>query len=173
MVIEHRYAARLRWSGSTAVGYDHYPRAHEVVVEGDLLPMSSDPHFGGDPASRNPEQLLVMAASSCQLLSFLAVAARARLDVLAYDDDALGRMTEGDGPAWVESIELRPRIVLAPGSRTDRLQRLVEIAHRECFIARSLRSGMKIEATIVVEGQDVAVVQIADPAVPRAEPQRG
>ncbi|NYJ76088.1 OsmC family protein [Allobranchiibius huperziae] len=173
MVIEHRYAARLRWSGSTGVGYDRYPREHEVVVAGESLRMSSDPHFGGDPASRNPEQLLVMAASSCQLLSFLAVAARARLDVLAYDDDAAGLMTQGDGPAWVELIQLRPRIELAAGSRTDQLQRLVEIAHRECFIARSLRSGMKIEATIVVEGQDVAVVRVADAAAPRVEPQRG
>ncbi|WP_243762752.1 OsmC family protein [Allobranchiibius sp. CTAmp26] len=173
MVTEHRYAARLSWAGSTGIGYDHYPREHQVVVAGDPLRMSSDPHFGGDPESRNPEQLLVMAASSCQLLSFLAVAARARLDVVAYDDDAVGLMTEGDGPAWVESIELRPRIELAPGSRTDRMQRLVEIAHRECFIARSLRSGMKIEATVVVEGQDVVVVQVADAAAPRVEPQRG
>ncbi|MEO8850432.1 MAG: OsmC family protein [Allobranchiibius sp.] len=164
MVKEHRYSTRLDWWGSTGVGYDHYSRTHSVKVAGQAHPMSSDPHFGGDPCLRNPEQLLVMAASSCQLLSFLAVAARARLDVVGYTDNAVGVMTEGDGPMWVERIALRPRIELAPGSRNGNLERLLRIAHEECFIARSIRSGMTIEATIVVEGQDNTTVHLADPA---------
>lgn len=164
MVLQHRYAAELTWSGSTGVGYDDYPRAHTAVVGGERYAMSSDPSFGGDPDLRNPEQLLVLAASSCQLLSFLAVAARARLDVIAYDDAAIGVMTQGEGPAWVQRIELRPRIELLPGSRLDRLQRLVELAHHECFIARSLRSGMTIDATVVVSGRQVAEIHVADPA---------
>lgn len=104
---QHRYPTRLSWAGSTGVGYEHYSRTHRVEVAGERHRMSSDPHFGGDPALRNPEQLLVMAASSCQLLSFLAVAARARLDVVGYTDDAVGVMTQGAGPAWVELIALR------------------------------------------------------------------
>lgn len=126
--------------------------------------MSSDPHFGGDSALRNPEQLLAMAASSCQLLSFLAVAARARLDVVGYQDRAVAAMTEGDGPTWVELIELRPPIELAPGSRVDRIERLVQLAHQECFIARSLRSGMRIEASVVVPGGETLIVRVAEPA---------
>jgi len=60
-------------------------------------------------------QLEVLAAASCQLLSFLAVAARARLDVVAYEDDAEGVMPEGDHPVRLTRIVLRPRIVLAAG----------------------------------------------------------
>lgn len=161
--MRHSYPTQLTWTGSTGLGYDYYSRAHTVEVVGEVHPMSSDPHFGGDPTLRNPEQLLVMAASSCQLLSFLAVAARARLDVLGYVDDAVGVMTEGDGPMWVESIVLRPRIEVAPGSRTGQLERLLRIAHEECFIARSLRSGMTIDATVVVEGQDTITVSLVDP----------
>lgn len=161
--VQHTYPTQLTWWGSTGLGYDHYSRAHTVEVAGENHPMSSDPHFGGDPTLRNPEQLLVMAASSCQLLSFLAVAARARLDVLGYVDDAVGVMTQGDGPMWVESIVLRPRIELAPGSRTGQIERLLRIAHEECFIARSIRSGMTIEATVVVEDQEPITVYLADP----------
>ena len=43
----------------------------------------------GDPAVLNPEQLLLMAASSCQMLWFLHLAAKARIDVVAYDDEAV------------------------------------------------------------------------------------
>ena len=82
----HTYRTELAWVGSTGVGYDAYDRAHRVdaAPAEAALDLSSDPAFRGDPARLNPEQLLVAAASSCQLLSFLAVAARARLDVVGY-----------------------------------------------------------------------------------------
>lgn len=165
-VIEHRYDVHLQWTGSTGLGYDGYAREHVATVAGTSYSMSSDSHFGGDPALRNPEQLLAMAASSCQLLSFLAVAARARLDVVGYHDRAVAVMTEGNGKMWVELIELRPQIELAPGSRIDRIERLVQLAHQECFIARSLRSGMRIEASVVVPGSELLTVRIDEPADP-------
>ncbi len=96
----HRYATTVAWEGSTGVGYDHYERRHaaRVAPVATALDLSGDPAFLGDGAFLNPEQLLVLAASSCQLLSFLAVAARARLDIVAYADDAIGEMPEDDSP---------------------------------------------------------------------------
>ncbi|NNG38572.1 OsmC family peroxiredoxin [Flexivirga sp. ID2601S] len=163
MAENHSYPVRLSWSGSTGVGYDEYGRAHEVAP-GDLppFPMSSDPHFRGDPSLVNPEQLLVMSASSCQLLSFLAVAARSRLDVLDYVDNAEGLMPESSDPMWVTEIRLRPTVTLAPGSRLDRLERLVTLAHQQCFIANSLRSRITVDARFVIDGAEVARVQLTD-----------
>ncbi len=51
------------------------------------LAVSADPAFHGDDRLWNPEQLVVLATASCQLLSFLAVAARARLDVVRYEPE--------------------------------------------------------------------------------------
>ncbi|WP_265442431.1 OsmC family protein [Flexivirga meconopsidis] len=163
MAETHSYPVRLTWSGSTGVGYDEYGRAHEVAP-GDLpaLPMSADPHFRGDSSLVNPEQLLVMSASSCQLLSFLAVASRSRLDVLDYVDDAEGLMPESSDPMWVSEIRLRPTVTLAPGSRLDRLERLVTLAHQQCFIANSLRSRITVDARFVIDGAEVARVQCAE-----------
>ncbi|TWP36076.1 OsmC family protein [Leekyejoonella antrihumi] len=152
---DHRYAARLTWSGSTGGGYDSFPREHHISAAGKpQVTMSADPHFRGDAALVNPEELLVMAASSCQLLSFLAVAARARLDVTSYTDEASGVMPEGGPVMSVTAIHLQPTIVLAEGSRTDRLQHLLELAHQECFIANSLLSRLIVDAKIFV-GQDL------------------
>jgi organic hydroperoxide reductase OsmC/OhrA len=102
----------VQWSGSTGVGYDHYDRGHHAraLPAADGIDLSSDPAFRGDPARTNPEQLLVLAASSCQLLSFLAVAARARLDVVAYTDAAEAVMPEDDPPVRITGITLRPHI---------------------------------------------------------------
>lgn len=154
VAVTHRYSARCTWSGSTADGYDAYERRHSASAAPALtrLELSSDPAFGGDPERLNPEQLLVMAASSCQMLSFLAVAARARLDVREYQDDAEGVMPEDDRPMRVTRIVLRPRIVLAPGPSEERVRHLVGVAHEHCFIASSLLSDIVVEPRIEFAG---------------------
>jgi organic hydroperoxide reductase OsmC/OhrA len=147
----HRYATTCTWTGSTGEGYAAFSRAHEVAAPpaDGALALTADPAFGGDPRRLNPEQLLVAAASSCQLLAFLAVAARARIDVVGYRDDASGEMPETAGPApmWVERIVLRPTVTVRGDAPEDRLRRLVDLAHRECFVASSLRSEIVVEPT--------------------------
>jgi organic hydroperoxide reductase OsmC/OhrA len=155
----HRYVAGCRWSGSTAVGYDRYDRGHEGFVrtaEGSELAvapgllLSGDPAFGGSADRLNPEQLLVLAASSCQLLSFLAVAARARLDVVDYEDVAEGEMPVTPEPTGLTRIVLRPRVTLVGGVPSpDRFSHLVQVAHRECFIANSLSTPVVVRAELV------------------------
>ena len=89
-----------------------------------------------------------MAAASCQMLSFLAIAARKRIDVVDYRDDAEGFMPEDNPPMRITRIRLRPRIVIAGQQDRDAVQKMVELAHRHCFIASSLKSEIEIEADI-------------------------
>jgi organic hydroperoxide reductase OsmC/OhrA len=144
----HRYTVSSSWTGSTAVGYADYSRAHTTRVPPATatIETSADPAFLGDPALLNPEQLLLAAATSCQLLSFLAVAARARVDVVGYHDDAEAEMPEAEKPVRVTRITLRPRITVRGDVTDARLQHLVEVAHRECYIANSVSSEIVIEA---------------------------
>jgi organic hydroperoxide reductase OsmC/OhrA len=102
----------------------------------------------GDPGILNPEQLLLMAASSCQMLWFLHVAAKARVDVVAYEDDALAVMPEDEEPVRITEITLRPRIAVTGDPSEERIRKLVETAHGHCFIANSLNSAMTIEPTV-------------------------
>jgi organic hydroperoxide reductase OsmC/OhrA len=148
----HQYRAAASWSGTTAVGYESYERAHTlrcppVDVE---LAMSGDAAFRGDPGRLNPEQLLLAAAVSCQLLAFLAVAARARIDVVGYEDDGEADMPEAVKPMRITAIRLRPRITVAPGTNEARVHKLVALAHQECFIANSLNAEMDVQATIEI-----------------------
>jgi organic hydroperoxide reductase OsmC/OhrA len=147
----HRYTASCTWQGSTAAGYDAYERTHEAKAPPApaTLQLSSDPAFRGDPALLNPEQLLVLAAASCQLLSFLAVAARARIDVIEYQDDAEGEMPEDDRPMRITRITLRPRITIRGDVDAARVRHLVEVAHRECFIANSLTTDVVVKPELM------------------------
>jgi organic hydroperoxide reductase OsmC/OhrA len=146
----HRYRCRLDWTGSTADGYELYTREHRVScppAESELR-LSSDPAFRGDPDLLNPEQLLLAAASSCQALSFLAVAARARIDVVSYVDDAEAVMPDDDKPVRITEIVLRPQIVIASDAPEERIRHYVHLAHEECYIANSVRSEITIEPQI-------------------------
>ena len=146
---DHRYETRLNWSGSTGLGWDGYDRLHSATAppaEQEIRITTGESH--GDPSILNPEQLLVMAASSCQMLSFLHLAAKARIDVVAYEDEATGVMPEDADPLRITEITLRPRIAVAGDPSDERVHKLVHTAHEHCFIASSLNSAMSIEPTV-------------------------
>jgi organic hydroperoxide reductase OsmC/OhrA len=148
----HRYRTECAWQGSTAAGYDAYDRSHRgTAIPAEAgLDLSGDPAFRGDARLLNPEQLVVLAASSCQLLSFLAVAARARIDVTDYRDEAEGVMPEDDPPLRITRIVLRPAITVRGDVTEARLAHLCEVAHRECFIANSLTTEIVVEPTFAI-----------------------
>ena len=143
------YRARCTWKGSTGVGYEEYDRAHSgsAPPAKQELTLTSGEEGRGSPDDLNPEQLVVLAASSCQLLWFLHIAARARIDVLEYVDEAEGVMPPDSKPLHITEITLRPRVVVRPGPTEDRLRHLTELAHHECYIANSLRSEVRVEPT--------------------------
>jgi organic hydroperoxide reductase OsmC/OhrA len=149
----HTYRVALSWSGSTGEGYERYDRTHRIELPpgAPALTASADPAFRGSDALTNPEQLLLAAASSCQMLSFLAIAARSRIDVLSYQDDADAIMPEDDRPVRITRITLRPRIVVAAATDVERVLRIVEKAHGECYIANSLTSEIVIEPAVESE----------------------
>lgn len=149
---EHHYTVTCRWNGSTGLGYEAYGRAHDIAAPPAkaALKLTADPAFHGDPALLNPEQLLVMAASSCQLLSFLAVAARKRIDVVEYEDRAEGFMPEDDKPVRITRVVLRPRIVVKGPAGREAVLKAVDTGHEHCFIANSLKTDVKIEAEIEI-----------------------
>ena len=148
----HEYRSQLRWRGSTAVGYDGYDRAHSLRLppaRGEWN-LSSDPAFLGDPELPNPEQLLLGAVSSCQLLMFLALAARSRVDVVGYEDTATAEMAADKTPMRITRVVLRPQIRVTADARVDRVHRLVERAHEGCFVANTLNVDVDVDATVTL-----------------------
>ena len=159
----HRYQSHVVWRGSTAAGPAHYDRTHQAVAPPakQELRLSADPAFRGDATLLNPEQLLLAAASSCQLLSFLALAARAGVDVVAYQDDADALMPVDERPARITQVVLRPQILVATGADLDQVRRLVTEAHDSCYIANSLTAKIVLEPSVEHVTETVPDVQPA------------
>jgi organic hydroperoxide reductase OsmC/OhrA len=150
-VATNTYETRVHWTGSTGVGWEHYDRTHVATASpAEQEVRITTGESKGDPAVLNPEQLVVMAASSCQMLMFLHLAAKARIDVVEYDDAAEGVMPDDVRPMRITEIVLRPRITVRGSVTEERVRHLCEVAHRECYIANSVTTEITVEPAITI-----------------------
>jgi organic hydroperoxide reductase OsmC/OhrA len=148
----HQYTAELRWTGASAGptrSYQSYSREYEFQSPGKpAMRGSADAHFRGDASLYNPEDLLVAALATCHLLSYLAECARAGVEVVSYEDEALGTMTMRDGKLRFTDVLLRPRVTVVPGKDLEKARRLHETAHAGCYIANSVNFPVRHEAVV-------------------------
>jgi organic hydroperoxide reductase OsmC/OhrA len=148
---EHRYAARIEWSGAahgSTKTYAGYSREYTIAVDGKpVLTGSADPAFRGDAAHYNPEDLLLAALSACHLLTYLALCAREGIAIVAYADDATGTMSETGGAGRFTRVLLRP-VVEIDEERIERATALHDEAHAECFVANSVNFPVEHEAVV-------------------------
>jgi organic hydroperoxide reductase OsmC/OhrA len=150
----HEFRARLLWTGASdgpTRDYRGYSRRYRVDFEGKpSLDGSAAPAFRGDPALHNPEDLLVASLSACHCLSYLALAARGGIEVVAYEDEAHGTMAMVDGGLRFTRVILRPTVTIMNEDQVSRAGPLHREAHEVCFIARSVAFPVETEPTIVV-----------------------
>ncbi len=143
--------AGLRWRRtSDGFTYDTYNRAHEVTFKQGaiVLPSSAAPAYKGDADRVDPEEAFVASLSACHLLTFLAICARKRITVDAYEDEAVGVLEKNaEGKLAVTRVVLRPCVTLAPGSTADgaTLADIHHRAHSDCFIANSVKTEVSVE----------------------------
>jgi organic hydroperoxide reductase OsmC/OhrA len=141
----------ISWSrGANEFTYDTYDRDHEWRFDGGVtVPGSANPKYLGNPGLVDPEEAFVAAISSCHMLTFLAIAARKRLVVDAYDDHAVGVMAPGPtGRLAITQVTLHPTIVWnGPEPDAATIKRIHEVAHRECFIANSVTTEITVAAS--------------------------
>jgi organic hydroperoxide reductase OsmC/OhrA len=150
MAAEHVYTAELIWHGDHTRTYEAYTRGHSVQINGkpDLV-VTADPAFRGDPTLHNPEDLLLASISSCHMLTYLALCARARIDVRSYRDQVSGtlRLTPDGGGHFIEVL-LRPQVVVAHEDMLPRARHFHGEVHKYCFIARSVNFPIRCEAVV-------------------------
>ena len=133
---ESTHRARLKWTP----GEDD-PRAHTIELGEQVLSASSAPHYKGDPAKADPEEMLIGALSSCHMLWFVALARAKRLSLTAYEDDAGGVL---DGSRFIGAI-LRPKAVFDDDTDAETIRGLHHEAHERCFISNSVNFPVEIE----------------------------
>jgi organic hydroperoxide reductase OsmC/OhrA len=154
MARSHLFEARIDWRRDAAATH---PGSHSVEFDGrPPLAVSAAPQYNGDPSRLNPEELLLAALVSCQMLSYLALAGRAGIDVRAYRDRATATLAVADRKMRITDVLLRPEIEIAAGGDEAKARALVDAAHHGCFIANSVSCAVRIEASVDVRRAETA-----------------
>lgn len=147
---EHQYTADLHWRGDHTRTYESYTREHVVRFSGkpDLV-ATADPLFLGDAALYDPEDLLMAALSGCHLLTYLALCARARIDVRSYRDKARGTLLlTPEGGGHFTEVVLHPEVIVAEPGHCEKATALHTAAHKYCFIASSMNFPVRCEPLV-------------------------
>ncbi|MFZ7090035.1 OsmC family protein [Primorskyibacter sp. 2E233] len=117
-----------------------YNASHEIQVD-------AAPDWGGMPENTNPEQALASALSSCHMMTFLALSAKAGWPVAGYQDYAVAHLGKNArGQMSVTRIDLHPVVRFDAGftPKPDELEEMQDRAHRYCFIANTLADSVEI-----------------------------
>lgn len=146
---EHK--ATIKWARNDVdFGYKNYSRDHIWRFENGVETLASAaPAYLGNPQRVDPESAFVAALSSCHMLTFLALASNNGFVVDSYEDKAIGRLEKNaSGKLAVTRVELNPRIVYGGDKRPTQadIEWLHDKAHRECFIANSVTTEVRVHA---------------------------
>lgn len=151
------YTVQITWHRKADEAYidNQYSRGHEWVFDGGAtVPASSSPHVVPLPYSieRNvdPEEAFVASLASCHMLFFLSIAAKQKWLVNQYKDAASGVMTTNDeGQLFMSSVILRPKVTFDGGQPSlEDIYAIHHEAHRQCFIANSVKTKVTIDAQL-------------------------
>lgn len=146
------YKATIIWErGNQLFTDNHYSRAHKWKFdEGIEIRASSSPHIVplpySDAVAIDPEEAFVASLSSCHMLWFLSIAAKNNFCVDNYSDEACGVMGKDDsGRLFITHVILQPKTLFS-GSHLpteDELILMHDKAHKECFIANSVKTNVQ------------------------------
>jgi organic hydroperoxide reductase OsmC/OhrA len=143
------YPATLVWSGNTLE--PDYSRSAELSKPAGqaAIPVSSLPMFGGAGERWNPEDLLAGTLATCHMLTFLALATKAGIGILGYEDKAESALITEERVSRVGEILLQPTIRVTKGTDAAKVEELFQKAHKYCVIANSITSKVAMEPNVI------------------------
>ena len=147
------YTANVIWKRGKQVFTDNkYSRAHTWVFDGGCeVPASPSPHIVPLPYSVeenvDPEEAFIASLSSCHMLFFLSIAAKKKLLIDSYDDNAKGILEENSqGQLVMIKIILDPKIIFSKNAPSkEEIQKIHHLAHQQCFLANSVKTEITVK----------------------------
>lgn len=144
---EHKI--KILWEKGKDIFIDNqYSRSHTWILDGGLeIPASASPFIVplplSNPRAIDPEEAFVASISSCHMLWFLHIAARRKICIEAYSDEAFGIMKENSsGYFYIEKVTLQPSVKFSGNKIPTNDEHLFmhNEAHKKCFIANSVNT---------------------------------
>ena len=139
----HRYSVR---AAGTSEGVVVELASNGLTTVGTASPAE----FGGPGDRWSPETLLVGAVADCFVLTFRAIANASKLPWQSVACEAVGTLDRIEGAVRFTAIDLRARLVIAPGADAALARRVLERAERGCLVSNSLKADTHLEIAIEI-----------------------
>lgn len=147
------HRATVEWKKEGDFARKKYLRTHRWKFDGGIeVKAAASPSVVRKPwtvdDAVDPEEAFIASVSSCHMLTFLFLAANDGFVAESYVDEAEGLLANEGGGQWITEIVLRPRIEFSGEKRPSEkeLEELHHRAHEGCFIARSVKTHIRVEA---------------------------
>ena len=133
----------------------HAEGSKNVSLSSDNLPdleTAGPPQFGGPGDVWSPETLLVGAVADCFILSFRAIARKARLDWQTLECRAEGELDKIDKLTQFTGFKVSAKLTIADEKDRKKAGVILEKAEKYCLITNSMKADSHLEAEVAVVG---------------------
>lgn len=114
------------------------------------IAVGAPPEFGGTDDVWSPEHLTVAAVNACMMLTFIAVAENSKLRFQSYAASATATLEKVEGRGTVITrIAVRPRITVPADIDRARLERVLQLTKKNCFVSNSLTAEVTLEPEVI------------------------
>ena len=115
------------------------------------LETAGPPQFGGPGDVWSPETLLVGAVADCFILSFRAIARKARLDWTSLTCEATGELDKIEKLTQFVGFKVTARLTIPDEKDRKKAGVILEKAEKYCLVTNSMKADSHLEASIEVK----------------------
>jgi peroxiredoxin-like protein len=120
------------------------------------IAFSAPVEFQGQSGMWTPEHFLAAAVAGCFVTTFIAIAELSKVEVVSLEASAAGVLEKVERGFQFTRVVIRPVLVIGRESDRERALRVLEKTERACLVARSLRSEVTVEPTVLVQAPVLA-----------------
>jgi len=127
--------------------------AKNVTVSADGLPdleTAGPPQFGGPGDVWSPEAMLVGAVANCFILSFRAIARKAKLDWLTLECEVDGELDKPEKFTQFTGFRVMAQLTITDEKYRKKADVILEKAEKYCLISNSLKADSHLETKVIV-----------------------
>ena len=139
---------RLQYSVNAGWVAGERPSIAAKGVEEPEIEFDAPVDFHGEEGFWTPEHFLLAAVASCFTTTFRAIAGYSKLNVASLDIHVEGTLTKNPAGWDFTSIVIRPKLTIRDEGDRPRACRILEKTERGCLIARALKCGVEMHATV-------------------------
>ena len=114
------------------------------------LETAGPPQYGGPGDVWSPETMLVGAVANCFVLSFRAIARKAKLDWLTLECEVDGQLDKIDNLTQFTGFKVKARLTMTDEKYRKKAEVILGKAEKYCLISNSMKAPSHLEAEIVV-----------------------